>query len=743
MINPFIVRSFAGGELAPTISFRADLARFTIGLRRCLNFIVQRHGGVANRPGLRFVNECKTASANVHLFRYVSETDGSSVLIEAGVNYLRFYQNGGLVTVDQGDISAWSSSTAYEAGDLATSAGVAYYCKVAHTNQSPPNTTYWYPLTGDIYEIPTAFGSSAWRFKWEQSGRLITLTHNSVRVYDLVYQGLTRWVLVALSTAPKVLPPTGLALSAPAGTRTFGYKVTAAAPDSYEESEPSALIVNAACAEPTEDAPHAISWTPVLVPPTTGTASPEYYIYCDPYNNGTYGFIGTATGAASFNNPGITPDFSITPPLARDLFSSTDEYPGACGYFQQRRFLANTNNVPDGVYGSRVGFPDNFGIASPLQDDDAITFRIAGNNNHAVQWVVALKQLILLTSGGEWAVGQPLTPLTPSDIPADQETYVGISPTVRPVVVGNSIIYVQARGAIVRDLQFAQEVEGLAGRDLTVFASHLFDGYTLDDLAYAQTPHSIVWAVRSDGTLLGLTYIREQDVMGWHRHETNGLFERVCVVPEAGEDVVYVVVRRVINGAVVRYIEKLETRTVQDWDADSFFVDAGLSYSGQPVSSVSGLGHLEGEVVAVVGDGAVLYDGDPDGEDAESWRVSGGVIALGRLYSNVHIGLRYTSELQTLDLDVSGTDVRSKKKRVQALTVMLDESSRSFWAGPSSESLTQYRQDAVDSTDDSFSGPVEMSLESGWEVDGRVFIRQTDPLPITVLGVIPHIETGG
>lgn len=744
-LQDLIVRSFAGGELAPSLAARADLAKYAIGLRECRNFVVQRHGGVANRAGFRFVNECRDNTGNVHLLRYVSETSGESVLIEAGLGYLRFYRNGGLVTVDQSGLNAWDSGDDYTPGDLVTRLGVAYYCKLAHTNQQPPNATYWHPLPSDIYEIPTPFTGAAYRFKWTQSGRVITLTHPLVQTHDLVYQSITRWVLVPLDTQPRVTPPQNVALAAGSGSRRFAYRVTAAAPDSYEESEPSAIVVELAAAEPTEGAPHVLTWDTLLVPLLTGDPAPEYYVYCDPYGNNTFGFVGTATGVTTFRNPGTTPDFSLTPPLPRVLFTSAGEFPSASGYHQQRRFLANTINTPDAVYASRIGFPDNFGIASPLQDDDAITFRVAGNNNHAVHWLVGLKQLVLLTGGGEWAVGRPLEPLTPSDIPADQETYVGISDVVRPIVIGNSIVYVQARGSIVRDLQFDQQVEGLAGRDLTVFASHLFDGRTILDADYAQTPHSIVWAVRNDGLLLGLTYNREQDIMAWHRHDTQlGGFERVCVVPEAGEDAVYVVTGRTkSNGEIVRWIEKLERRQLINYAADVFFVDAGLSYAGSPVSSVSGLDHLEGEVVAVVADGEVLYDGDPDGDDAGAWVVSGGAIALGVSASNIHVGLRYVPQMTTLDLDVAGTELRAKKKRIAALSVILNESSRSFLAGNSAATLRRFTPSATDATDLLYSGLVELPIKGKWEIEGRVIIRQTDPLPIEVLGVIPHTETEG
>lgn len=745
-LDSIIVRSFVGGELAPSLSLRADLEKYTIGLRECRNFVVQRHGGVANRAGTRFVNNCKDNTGNVQLLRYVAEADGESVLIEAGNGYLRFYRNGGLVTVDQGDLDAWSAVVEYIPGDLVTEGGVAYYCTTAHTNQVPPDAGFWYPLVDDIYEIPSPFVGTAYRFKWTQSGRVITLTHRDVQPHDLVYQSIIRWTLVPLVTAPKVATVDNLAVDfGAASTLKYAYRVTAAAPGSYEEGESGSVVASLAASAPTESAPHEITWDVLLTPAVTGDASPEYYVYCDPNGNGTFGYIGTATGANAFFNTGIIPDFTVTPPLARELFTEDEEKPECSAYHQQRRFLANTDTTPDAVYGSRVGFPDNFGLSSPLQDDDALTFRVAGNSNHAVHWMLGLKQLILLTGGGEWAVGRPLEALTPSDIPADQETYMGIHPTVRPAVVGNSIIYLQARGAIVRDLQFNQEVEGLAGRDLTIFATHLFDGKQFVDMDYAQTPHSIVWAVRNDGTLLGLTYNREQDIMGWHKHDTQlGGWTRICVVPEAGEDVVYLVAGRTINETAQWFIEKIETRTIDDYVRDSFFVDAGLSYIGDPVTSVSGLDHLEGQVVAVLADGVVLYNGDPEGEDAEDWTVTGGAIQLGAPYGWVHVGLAITAQITTLDLDVNGTDIRTKKKRVQALTVQLDASARTFQAGSSLATLQRYRQAATDPADEwTFSGPVEMSLNTKWEVEGRLIIRQTDPTPITVLGVTPHVEVGG
>ncbi len=733
--EPIIIRSFAGGELSPALSARADIAKFTIGLRNCRNFLVQRHGGIANRPGTRFIAECKTTDPDVRLARYVSEIPDESVLIEIGEQYLRFYQQGALV--EYGVVAAYNGATDYLPGDSVTSGGTIYLCIKATTGNAPPNATYWYAQPGGIVEVPTPY-LNPFQVHWVQSGRIITFTHQDHKPRDLVFRGLTAWALIELDTAPKVDAPVNLVLTAGAGARSFGYIVTAAHPLTYEESQPSAQVINAACAPATDVAPHVLTWDPVLTPPITGDVSPEYYVYCDPWGNGTYGFIGTATGAATFNNPGFTPDFGITPPLPRDLFPTSDDYPQTCAYHQQRRYLANTVNSPDGVQASRVGFLDNFGISSPLQDDDAISFRISGNNHHPVRRLVALKNLLIMTDGGEWRLVGAGGVIAPNTLDLEQETYVGLDPDLRPVIIGNSIIYVQARGSIIRELRFDQDVEGLAGKDLTIFAAHLFDGRTVEGMDYQQTPNSIVWVVRSDGVLLGLTYLHEQDIWGWHRHDTGegDSFIDVCTVPEPGEDATYFIVRRTIGGVSRRYIEKLERREIIDFNEDSFFVDSGLSYSGAPVVNVSGLDHLAGRTVAVNADGThrgtVVVGG------------GGSITIPGAAASDIHVGLPIVADAESLELDIAGTSIRDKKKRVQAIRVIVDESSREFQAGPSSDKLRRYTAPTYDNpSDPSHTGTVELSLTAAFNDNGRVFIRHDRATPLTILGLIPLVELGG
>lgn len=752
MANPTSVfqRAFVGGELAPALHARADLGKYITGLRRCRNFVVQRHGGVTNRPGLRYIGATKTTSINVMLLRYVSEVPGQSLLLELGNGYIRFYLNGAALQVDPLTIDPWSNAIAYLVGDLAINGGTVFYSLKAQTGAATTDVTAWYPFVGNTYELPSPFGADLPH--WVQSGRTITLTHKLHPPLDLVFVSLTRWILQPVSTANPVPIPVGLVLTpGAAGTQSYGYVVTAAAADTYEESEASAQVINAACATPTAVAPNVITWTAV-------PGAPEYYVYCDPFANGTYGFIGTATGAAVFHDTGLTPDFLTTPPTSPVLFAAAGDYPDVAAYFEQRRLFGFTVNVPDAIFGSRTGLPNNFGISAPIQADDAITFRIAGNNHNPVRHLLSLKSLIVLTDAGEWTVngGQVGVPLAPNAIDPQQQTYVGVG-AARPAIIGNAILYVQARGTYLHDLQFDQQVEGLGGRDLSIYATHLFDGFTVTDLAYAQTPNSIVWAVRSDGTLLGLTYIREQDIWGWHRHDTgaNGRVEHVVVVPELTEDVVYVIVRRTIGGVFVRYIERLASRQITTFNTDAFFVDAGLTYSGAPATHISGLDHLEGQLVAVLGDGAVVFDGYPVTTDGITFTsppqfvVTGGAITLPTACSVVHAGLPIPAELETLDLDIQAQSLlpaaamRDKKKLVGSVTLLLERSSRSFWSGPDVAHLVRYALKPAELAVAEYTGPAELALLAGFNDNGRTFIRQTDPLPITVLGLLPDLALGG
>lgn len=569
--------------------------------------------------------------------------------------------------------------------------------------------------------------------------------------------------------------------------------------------------------------PANITWDPVV-------GASEYIIYKEVNESGKFGFVGTSEHEY-FVDTGIEPDAADNPPERVTLFQSADNYPSTVTYIQQRRAFANTNSDPERIWLSKIGAFKNFTTKTPIQDDDSLNFVMAGRQVNSVQQLLDIGQLVVLTQGGEWAVeGGVGNVITPSEINPKQYSYNGAKP-LAPIIIGGNALYVQARGSIVRDLSFDFAVEGYRGNDLTIFSAHLFDKYTLDDWAYQQIPHSIVWTVRSDGALLGLTYVREQEMFAWSRHDFgDDLVENVVVVPEDNEDSLYLLIKRTINGQTKRYIEKSATRKVIDIK-DSIFVDASLSYDGRnltattmtlsggttwaydesltltasasfflstdvgnqihligsdgtlirftidaytsatvvtgrpnktvPVSMRSvatatwskavdqlyGLWHLEGKQVSVFADGFVVANPNNDSYDIVT--VSNGSITLDKPYAVIHVGLPYVSDIETLDVDTAqGETIVDKSKLVTDVAIFVEES-RGIWAGPSapSDDDTDPKEDLVElkvRDDEGYDDPValatgvvELSIKSRWNSNGRVFIRQLDPVPLAILAVAP------
>jgi hypothetical protein len=349
------------------------------------------------------------------------------------------------------------------------------------------------------------------------------------------------------------------------------------------------------------------------------------------------------------------------------------------------------------------------------------------------------RALLILTNGGAWvARGDESGALTPSAINLEQHSYVGSSRAL-PAQIGTLTLFVGATGDTVREIAMDRQVEnGITDGDLTTMAGHLFEGYTIRRIEYQGGQHSIAWMLRSDGVLLGLTYVPEENSYGWHRHDTDGgTIEDICVVPEADGDVLYLVVLREIDGSPVRYLEKLERRPILFTDAllitDAFFVDCGLTYDGVSTTTIDGLEHLEGETVYALADGLVQGP----------FTVTAGEIELDTAAEVVHVGLRITAELETLDLDVQGSGVRDHLKKVQSLGVLVHASCGGFYAGQTAATLLQHKRPVWQSATGIRSGYEEVNLKASFTEHGRTLIRHLEPTPLTVLGLIPRVEVGG
>ena len=210
---------------------------------------------------------------------------------------------------------------------------------------------------------------------------------------------------------------------------------------------------------------------------------------------------------------------------------------------------------------------------------------MSSNKVNRVRHLLGLRKLLALTTGAEFTISGGDTGLSAKTVQAVPEGYDGTA-IVPPVVVGNSAVYVQARGNRVSSFGYSLNADGFAADDLTLFSAHLFKGKELTNVAYQKVPDSIVWYVRDDGILLGLTYNPTQQLVGWHWHDTDGTFESCTEVAEGSEDVLYVVVRRTINGVQKRYVERMQTRQISTIE-NCFFVDSGATYNGTNTGSVT------------------------------------------------------------------------------------------------------------------------------------------------------------
>ncbi len=303
---------------------------------------------------------------------------------------------------------------------------------------------------------------------------------------------------------------------------------------------------------------------------TAGTVGNSYTLAV-----GTYGgTISAATllgGAAGGSSGGATVSIILGP--------ETGTYPGVAAYFQERRVYANTQNNPDTYYMSQPGAYNNMDASIPTVDSDAITGTPWGQQVDGIQFMTPMPGgMVLFTGSGGWQLsGGNTIAITPADQDAQPQTRYGCSSTVPPIPVNFHILFVRESDGVVYDLVYNFFANIYTGSDLTVYSSHLFQGYKIVQWAYAEKPYKIVWAVRNDGALLSLTYIAEQQEQGWARHDTNGLYIGVCSIQEPPIDAVYVIVQRYVNGYWLYYHERFDNRIWANVE-DCFCVDAGLTY---------------------------------------------------------------------------------------------------------------------------------------------------------------------
>jgi hypothetical protein len=612
----FYERAFSGGEIAPALYGRVDLAKYGTGVRTMRNFFVGRTGGAYNRPGTKYCATAQDPTNTVRLKKFTTQ-NGYEYLLEFGNNYLRILDQG------QPILSQAVSLTGYIANGTTTTTliGAQAFGFVVGDNitftlvgsgGSVTNQAATVTAVPSAFQATVSFNSSSFgifssgqaslvtqrvityqtpwpsavlrQLTFTQDQNVLTIVQQSVYPQTLTYLGRQAWSFGNVSMVPKTTTPGTITVNPATAGASFFWGVTAIDADTLEESFVS-TVGNANA--PTSSTPITISWAAV-------PNAVEYNIYAGSTSQ-TLGFRTVVYTNMFLDNGSLFIDYTDPPPIARGFFTapgttpSSSALPAAVGTFQQRRWYGNIGPVleypptilpptapaADRIIGSRIGSPTFFAINRPVSDDDAISFRLAHKNPQRVRHFLDLGKLLVFTEQGEWVIAGGDSGITPKDINPTCVSQNG-SGDLAPLQIGNVAIYRQLKGSMIRTFGYEFQVEGYRGDDLTVFSSHLVDQHQVLAWDYQKIPHPIIWMAREDGIVLGLTFVPEQNLVAWHRHDfQNGFVEDVC----QSDDRIYFVIRRVINGVTTRYIERLHNRIVQPI-TKSIFLDSSLTYDG-------------------------------------------------------------------------------------------------------------------------------------------------------------------
>lgn len=423
----------------------------------------------------------------------------------------------------------------------------------------------------------------------------------------------------------------------------------------------------------------------------------------------------TRTGADIFTLANIA--FTGTVPTE---WTGTN-YPGSVSLFQSRLVLAGTPAQPQTVWLSKVSDLENF--TTGVSANDGLKYTLSSTQNNAIQWIVPSAKLMIGTGGGEFSLDLPNN--NGLSVQVRRESNFG-SKNSRTQLVGSGVIYTSRDGRKLREMAYSFEADGFVSPELSLLSEHLTRP-GIKEYDYAQNPDGILWVVMEDGTFCGFTYLKSQDVQGWHRHETNGQVKSVCTIEgSTGSETWFAVYR---NGAT--RIEKMADPFNGDTPNDlaCAYLDSFLTYNGTATSNITGLEHLEGQTVSVLGDGYWLADKV----------VTGGAILLERACSKVVAGLKYEWDVTPLRLE-GGSPVgfsQGKKKRIESLIVRFENSAgikHKIKGGAfDSEIITRKYGENYDEPIKLISGDKKVLLNSSWNTDGQFKLYGDSPFPVTIL----------
>lgn len=543
---------------------------------------------------------------------------------------------------------------------------------------------------------------------------------------------------------------------------------------------------------------------------TTDPFTQEGWIQITGYTSSTV-LTGTVT-----REIGLT---TATTNWAEGSWSDYRGWPSTVSFAQDRLTWGGTRTEPQTDWMTETGNYYSFRRHTPLIATDGISVPLPSRQLNAINWLLPLGVLIAGTSSLIWTISASDKILAPNTVTQTPSDYNGAA-RVMPIIIGTRAIYVQAGGSVIRDLAFSFTDDGYVSTNISILATHLFNNYRITELAYQPNPYTVMWAIRSDGQMLSMTYLREQEVLAWTHHDTDGLFESICKVQGPQFDELWLSVKRGTDNR--RYIETFANRMVSRATRDQIFLDSAIIYndvkaitaatqanpvvlmvastgyvngdlidvaevvgmtqlngkrfklknvvgntaeltnpeddtdingtgfsayisggtSNRAVSVITGLGHLEGANVGILGDGNVIAN------YLNPKVVVGGSVDLdGAAYSKVIIGRPYLADVETLNIEAPTGSGAAMGRKVKISTVSIEfEDTLGGLIGPSFDNLHEIGQAFsrfYDTAAGLFTGDFPENLGAGYEDGGKICIRQADPLPMTILSLVPDVKVGG
>lgn len=439
--------------------------------------------------------------------------------------------------------------------------------------------------------------------------------------------------------------------------------------------------------------------------------------------------------------------------LESPAWTDTLGWPSAVVLYEGRLFFAGSSQFPQTLWGSAIDDLFNFALGTTAAAGVRFSLVDSGGNItlNRIRWLMPSENLLVGTTHGEYRlIGSVDDPLSATSPPRNRIQSTFGSDIVQPLKVGASILFTQRQGSKMREMTYSIYTQtNFVARDITVNSEHLLAKERIVELAYQQEPLSVIWALRSDGVLLGLTYDGTEQITAWWRATTAGAFQSVASIPHptANANQVWVSVTRTIGGVARQTIEYLdaearmvlpepvamfneltqETEQVDGWDG--LTVDSATVYEGISTATLTGLGHLEGETVTIVGDGAVF----------PPQVVNAGQITLPQVVHTAFVGLPYLVRGRTLPVEVARPGVTgqgSRKRwtnltaRVQNTASLVLQNEKIPWRQPH---MPQNQGPAV------FTGDRVVNA-LGYDTYGMISFVVPDPLPCTIIAVYGTLD---